>query len=201
MIPGVSFTLADEDFYRPLAAGAPGRRYEPAIALTGWTMRQFDVWTMWTPEGVRLPEQGWKVHVSATLANSARVLDVVAGVCHRRRIPFKHLTGRNYFIAVHGKHSSRPQSGKFCAIYPSAPELAHTTLEELSAELQGISGPYVLSDRRYRDSECVSYRFGSFTSRSRVEADGTHTPLVVAVDGELVPDERRPAFVLPKGIT
>jgi class III lanthionine synthetase len=200
MIPGASFLLADEDFYRPLAAGAPGRRYEPAIAPDGWTMRRFDVWTMWTPDGVRLPEQGWKVHVSATLTNSARVLDVVAGVCHQRRIPFKHLTGRNYFIGVHGKHSSRQQSGKFCAIYPSTPELAHATLEALSAEFQGISGPYVLTDRRYGDSECVSYRFGSFTSRSRVEADGTRTPLVVAVDGELVPDERRPEFVLPKGI-
>jgi hypothetical protein len=36
------------------------------------------VWTQWAPSAAGLPEQGWKVHVSAALAGAQHVLDVVA---------------------------------------------------------------------------------------------------------------------------
>ncbi|MBN6037610.1 class III lanthionine synthetase LanKC [Amycolatopsis sp. 195334CR] len=196
-----AFTLADKDFFAPLAAGDPGTRYEVATSPTGWHRSEFDVWTSWAPDGSELPDHGWKVHVSASLGNSARVLEVVAGVCFRLGVAFKHLSGQRFFLWMHGKHSSRAQSGKFCALYPPTPEVAHEVLAALETALAGIDGPYVLTDRRFGDSHCVSYRYGAFTSQPRLEADGTSTPMVRGIDGRLVPDERRPEFHLPDGLT
>ncbi|MBP2181807.1 class III lanthionine synthetase LanKC [Amycolatopsis magusensis] len=196
-----AFTLADKDFFTPLAAADPGPRYRIASAPAGWRSAEFDVWTFWSPEGLALPEHGWKVHVSASLANSAKVLDVVAGVCTRLGVPFKHLSGHKFFLWLHGKHASRAQSGKFCALYPPTPELAHEVLAALDAALAGIDGPYVLTDRRFGESHCVSYRYGAFSAQPRLEHDGTSTPMVRGVDGRLVPDERRPEFHLPEGVT
>jgi hypothetical protein len=46
----------------------------------------------------------------------------------------------------------------------------------------------------------VSYRYGAFRSRHRLEADGTRTPIILAPDGTDVTDERGPEFRLPTGV-
>ena len=131
----------------------------------GWTEHTADVWTHWTPGAVDHPQQGWKVHVSSSLANADAVLDVVAGACAELNVPFKHLTGRRFFLWLHSKHGSRVQSGKFCTLYPPTPQVAHEVLKRLGRDLAGVAGPYVLTDRRYGNSQCVSYRYGAFRAR------------------------------------
>jgi hypothetical protein len=46
------------------------------------------------PNGVLPPKQGWKVYVSATLANAEHVLSVVAEHCLRSGLAFKFLRSR-----------------------------------------------------------------------------------------------------------
>ncbi|HEU5469254.1 MAG TPA: class III lanthionine synthetase LanKC [Actinophytocola sp.] len=200
MIFDASFTFANADYYAPLAAADPGLRYLPSRPPAGWVRRDFDVWTEWAPPGAHVPEQGWKVHVSAALVHAQVVLDVVTAACADHGVPFKHLAGRNFFLGLHGKHANRAQSGKFCAAYPQTPELAGELLRRLEHDLAGVSGPYVLTDRRFGASACVSYRYGSFRGGGRMEADGTTTHTVRAVDGSEVPDERRAEFLLPPGV-
>ncbi|HEX4832606.1 MAG TPA: lanthionine synthetase LanC family protein [Trebonia sp.] len=163
-------------------------------------MRRYSgAWVHWAPAGLTLPGQGWKVHVSSSLANSQPVLAVVSSACADLGLPFKHLAGRRAFLLVHDKHGMRVQSGKFCALYPETEERAWLALRRLAADLAGIGGPFVLTDRRFGASECVSYRYGAFRDRTRVDADGTLVHTMAGPDGE-IDDQRKPEFYLPPGV-
>ncbi|WP_019927455.1 class III lanthionine synthetase LanKC [Nocardia sp. BMG111209] len=200
MLHDAAFAFAHPDHYEPYERTDPGTRFNPTRPPAGWTRHESDVWTQWTPPHTELPEQGWKVHVSSALATTGQVLDVVSAICAELVVPFKHPTGLNYFAWMHGKHSSRVQSGKFCTLYPATADLAATLLARLEAELSGVAGPYVLTDRRFGASQCVSYRYGAFRARYRLEPDGTRVPVVRLPGGADIPDERRPEFVLPEGV-
>jgi hypothetical protein len=58
-------------------------------------------------------------------------------------------------------------------------------------------GPYILSDRRYKDSKVVYYRYGGIQRIDVVNARGERVPSLVAPDGKLHPDKRLPYFQLP----
>jgi tRNA A-37 threonylcarbamoyl transferase component Bud32 len=105
------------------------------------------------------------------------------------------------FLLAHDKHGTRMQSGKFCTLYPDTEECAWRMLRRLETDLSGVRGPFVLTDRRFGASECVSYRYGAFRDRTRVDADGMHLYTMVGVDGNEIDDERRPEFYLPPGMT
>ncbi|MEV4175264.1 class III lanthionine synthetase LanKC [Nonomuraea sp. NPDC049709] len=201
MLQHLAFALAHADYYEPLDLVPPGVPYRPAGMPATWERSSRDVWAEWTPPGVVLPDQGWKIHVSSAIENAQRVLDIVAAVCVAFSVPFKHVSGKSFFLWVHNKHGNRAQSGKFCAVYPPTTEVARELLVRLEQDLAGFAGPYIRSDRRYGSSSCVSYRYGSFRERSRLQADGTRQLTLLDAAGREIPDERRPEFVLPPGVT
>jgi hypothetical protein len=196
----MSFLLADPDFYEPWDTADPGPRYDAGPMPAGWTRWDSGAWTHWGPADPVLPDQGWKVHVSSSLPNAQSVLAVVSTACTESGVPFKHLAGRRTFLLAHDKHANRVQSGKFCTLYPPTEECALRMLRRLADDLSGISGPFVLSDRRFGASECVSYRYGAFRGRTRVDAEGNHVNIMMGTDGREIEDERRPAFHLPPGV-
>ncbi|MGW4856069.1 class III lanthionine synthetase LanKC [Streptomyces sp. NPDC004288] len=203
MLEGFGEALADREYYLPLTSVAdPGPRFAPGEVPPGARGSDQGIWTLWTPPGTGLADQGWKIHVSARLDRAQHVLDTVAGICFSEGVPFKHLSARLPFLFLHHKHAPRAQAGKFCAVYPPDTATARRLLERLRDALDGEEGPYVLTDRRFRDSRTVHYRYGSFGgARSRLRADGTREGLVLDGAGREVVDARLPAFHLPPGIT
>jgi hypothetical protein len=201
MAVDMSFLVADQDYYEPWDIIDPGRRYHVSPMPDGWTRKDSGAWTHWGPDGLVLPDQGWKVHVSSSLDNAQSVLPVVSLVCAEAGVPFKHLAGHRMFLLAHDKHAARVQSGKFCTLYPPTEECAHRMLARLATDLSGVGGPYVLTDRRYGASECVSYRYGAFRGRTRVDAEGNHVHTMIGPDGVEIDDDRRPVFHLPPGVT
>jgi serine/threonine protein kinase len=195
-----AFTAADPDYYEPLEAGPRGKAYGPTAPPAGWSRVDNGVWTMWQPPRAAAAGQGWKVHVSSSLANTGRVLDAVCAICTQLRVPFKHLATERFFLAVHDKHGSRVSSGKFCAAYPPDEETARELLARLESELADLEGPYVLTDRRFGASRCVSYRYGAFVDTHTLAHDGVRLHTMQGGDGEEIPDERRPMFLLPAGV-
>lgn len=200
MAVDMSFLLADDDFYAPWDLGDHGVPFEAGPVPSGWRRSAAGAWVHWGAPGGPLPDQGWKVHVSASLDNATHVLAVVAGVCAEMEVSFKHLAGRRTFLLAHDKHAHRVQSGKFCTLYPRDQEHALRVLRRLENALAGVDGPYVLTDRRFGDSTCVSYRYGAFRGRSAVDAEGHHVDRMTAPDGTEVDDPRRPEFRLPPGV-
>ncbi|MFF0477740.1 class III lanthionine synthetase LanKC [Streptomyces sp. NPDC004284] len=203
MLEGFGEALADREYYLPLTGVAdPGPRFVPGEVPPGLRGSAQGIWTVWGSPGSGLAEQGWKIHVSARLDRAQHVLDTVAGICFSEGVPFKHLSARLFFLFLHHKHAVRAQSGKFCAVYPPDTATARRLLERLRDALDGEEGPYVLTDRRFRDSRTVHYRYGSFGgARSRLRADGTREGMVLDGSGREVVDARLPAFHVPAGIT
>jgi hypothetical protein len=191
------------DYYEPLdrATDESGRALCPTVVPDGWTDNRTGVWRSWTRPGLEVPDAGWKIHVSARFARAHHVLDTVAEVCFSAGVLFKHLASDISFLMVHHKHAPPAQAGKFCAVYPPDQQTARRLLDELSDRLRDEQGPYILTDRRYRDVTTVFYRYGAFRTVTRVLPDGTVENLVRDVSGELVRDERTVQFVLPAGMT
>ncbi|GGU97430.1 serine/threonine protein kinase [Streptomyces litmocidini] len=203
MLEGFGEALADREYYLPLTGVAdPGPRFAPGEVPPGLRGSAQGIWTVWGGARAGLADQGWKIHVSARLDRAQHVLDTVAGICFSEGVPFKHLSARLFFLFLHHKHAARAQSGKFCAVYPPDTATARRLLERLRDALDGEEGPYVLTDRRFRDSRTVHYRYGSFDgARSRLRADGTREGTIRDGSGREVVDSRVPAFHLPAGIT
>jgi len=192
-----SYALADGDYYAPPQHLADsGRRFRPSTVPAEWSATQFDLWTLWTAAGTVCPDQGWKIHVSARLDRADAVLDEVAKACVAERVSFKHLRSEMFFLLLHHKHAARSQAGKFCAAYPPDEPTARRLLDRLANALADEAGPYILSDRRYRDSRTVHYRFGAFRGRGRQRPDGTEQWLVRDGYGRDCVDRRAASFTL-----
>lgn len=199
----MSFRVADPDYYFPLIeAGGDAKRYNPHVQMPFWKSVVDGVWRIWSPPRTELfPSAGWKIHISSTIVDADTTLDSVARTCISFQTAFKHLVNEFYFAWLHQKHANRAQSGKFITVYPCGTREAHRLLECLSLEFEGRSGPFILSDRRYKHSRVVHYRYGAFRKIIRFDpVTGRKLYMMPGVDGALIEDGRGPTFNLPPGI-
>lgn len=189
------FARADPRFYdhpRPVQAIEPFEVPEP----DEWELVTDDVWTHHGPIGRVLPDQGWKVHVSATPVTARTVLNEVVAHCHATSTPFKHLRDGTQLALALSKDADRASSGKFITIYPADEASLHRTLVELEKAMGGLPGPYILSDLRWANGP-LFVRYGAFR-RDVIVRDGIDMLAVRDLaSGELVPDVRSVAFTVP----
>lgn len=156
------YVQAHWDFYRPLEeADDIGTVYRASVVPDDWRRNQSGIWAMHRPPGAPTVTHGWKVHVSASYKRAQDVLDAAAAMCVEREVPLKHLRSSPFFIMLHHKQAYRPQSGKFIAAYPLDEAVARKLMEALARATSGEEGPYILGDRRWRESRVVSYRYGA----------------------------------------
>ncbi|SEF50530.1 serine/threonine protein kinase [Actinacidiphila yanglinensis] len=171
-------------------------------APDGWrTVRSGDWLHVDPPAGTRTyPGQGWKVHASATLDNADKIAAKVWDYCVPRHIPFKFVPGPHLLHLRNSKYAGRDTSGKFVTIYPPDEGRLRVVLDELGALLDGEQGPYILTDLRWGQGP-LYVRYGAFAKRYCVGGRGTLVPAVEDGDGQLVPDDRSPAFHVPGWVT
>lgn len=148
-----------------------------------------------------LPSQGWKIHVSATNANCADILGLTAPIALASQVHFKFANDTSTLIMMTSKRWSRGGSGKFITLYPSSERCFRVIIEEIYEALKGLEGSYILSDRRYRDSRCVYYRYGGFTSNKRVNFLGVGEEVLVSPTGLELRDVRNPYFEIPPWVS
>ncbi|MFI1222444.1 MULTISPECIES: class III lanthionine synthetase LanKC [unclassified Streptomyces] len=183
---------ADEErsFYAPLRGAVP----------EGWTRSRRGDWLAYSPDGLRLPPQGWKIHVSAALDNAASVLDRVLAHCLEHRLAFKCIPNAALLALRNAKYADRAGSGKFITVYPPSDEAFPEVCTALTQLLEGEHGPYILSDLRCGNGP-VHTRYGAFAARFCSGPDGRPVPAVADPQGRLVPDDRGPSFRLPSWVT
>ncbi len=162
----------------------------------GWDAKRRGIWQVLSPREAEIPDQGWKVHVSAGLDNASRVLRTTFEYCAKHDIPFKFLVNSRVLLARNSKYAPRQASGKLITIYPRDETELKGTLQELSEALRDEPGPYILSDLRYGAGP-LYLRYGAFLEQWLIGPDGERVPAISRPDGELVPDERRPGFHVP----
>lgn len=180
---------ADDDF-RAVTAGTPD----------DWSCDTGPDWTMLAPHGFRMPLQGWKIHVSATAENAARILTRSWDWLVPQRMAFKFIRSRQVLLRRNGKYGDRGASGKFITIYPEDETRLASALNELGALLDGEQGPYILSDLRWRSGP-LYVRYGGFVARTMKTERGETVPCIEDPEGRLVPDRRGPSFRPPEWVT
>ncbi|HEX7301554.1 class III lanthionine synthetase LanKC [Lentzea sp.] len=163
-----------------------------------WVMVERNVWRHQQPEGVQLPNQGWKIHVSAGLDNAGRVLKAAFDYCVERRVAFKYLRTMSIVLARNSKYAPREGSGKLITIYPTSDEQLETICTELGQLLDGEHGAYILSDLRFGTGP-LYVRYGGFAEQW-LEVDGQRVLAIEGPDGALVADKRKPVFSTPEWI-
>lgn len=168
-------------------------------APTGWEILDIPDWKVYLAPAKELPEQGWKIHVTANLANAEHILDAVAHYCFQTETSFKHMPCSSMLFMKNSKYADRGTSGKFITIFPKSDNDALTILYELDTLIGGQEGPYILSDLRWNNGP-LFVRYGAFRMMYEPQVDGAVTPCIRKPTGELVPDVRKPGRYCPEWV-
>jgi hypothetical protein len=199
------FCVADRTYYdTPDRLPDEASRYplDSGPVPEGWSRPRAGLWTTLRPTGRELPEQGWKIHLSALPENAAHVLETAARVCLARRVAFKFLRSERALRLALNKHMARSSAGKFVTVYPSDDAEFSLLLRELTDALDGTPGPYILTDLRIGAGP-VHVRFGAYRELWCDDPDDPEGRPVLALrtpSGALVPDRRDPVFHTPEWV-
>ena len=149
------------------------------------------------------PGQGWKVHVSATPASAARVLDASFSVLLAAGARFKVTRSLHVLADLNSGEHGLTQIGKFITVYPSDDAQAVRLALELHEATRGLAGPRVPSDRPLREGSIVHYRYGAMhalpeTLATSDAAMGGYDML--DGEGRLMCDTRGTFYTAPSGV-
>lgn len=162
-----------------------------------WELVRRGIWINCIYSKQNMPIQGWKIHLSATPADSVKLLYVVAQFLFRHKVSFKFLLDKKILRITNSKAWHRGSSGKFMTIYPTDTIQFKWLLEELYLLTKDFCGPYILSDKRYKDSKVLYYRYGGIKLNTRLDITGHFIPVLVSPDGREINDIRAPYYILP----
>ncbi|MFL2132054.1 MAG: hypothetical protein ACTH1A_03770 [Ruoffia tabacinasalis] len=137
-----------------------------------WNFYEKDIFINCNFSGNKIPDQGWKIHVSCTLKNALDILNIVTETLKKEKVNFKYVKNTELLNIMYKKNFSRVGAGKFITIYPNNEEQFIELLEILYFKLKDFEGPYVLSDRRYKDCAVLYYRYGGFKEIIRYDDEG-----------------------------
>ncbi|GLV87680.1 serine/threonine protein kinase [Streptomyces lavendulae subsp. lavendulae] len=194
-----AFCLADPVFFDvPQRIGDEAERWTPPQVGDATVVQDdADVWVR-VFFGRPLPNQGWKIHVSADVPAAQEVLDRAAAVCTAHRVAFKYLRSGRLLSAFNSKYAHRGSSGKFIAVYPADEAELKTLLDDLTDALDGQQGPYILSDLRWSERSPVFLRYGAFAALWADDGGDAPVLAIVRPDGTPVADPRTAAFTPPR---
>lgn len=144
------------------------------------------------------PQQGWKLHIPATVLTACRVLKLVAPLLESSRTLFKAPVSLQELERINcGLYYGYSQVGKFITVYPrttaEAVALARR-LHRLTCRLPAPSVPY---DLKFRPASRLYYRYGSFTFLEKENGDGTRALAMRDPCGNLVADRRESDQAIP----
>lgn len=155
---------------------------------------------MVSPPGHVMRRQGWKLHLSATPVSAEALLRRALPVLVAHRCAAKFAADRGWAAWLSSARCPRGAVGKFLTAYPDDDQHFRRVAWALDEATTGLSGPQILSDRRYRPGSLVYYRFGGFTREVRLDDDGCYRPVIFDPDGRAVEDRREAWFTPPSWV-
>jgi hypothetical protein len=167
-----------------------------------WVVRQYAdgviTWYALQPRATSLPNQGWKLHVSASHTEAVELCHRVLPLLVSAKASFKILRDTQSIIALNSGHGGTIQIGKVLTLYDS-PELDFAmVIRKLAQVWSGDSGPKVPSDLEVSGASGLFLRYGAIApSRVMVDRLGRHAFVLRTPDGAAVPDQRNAAGLQP----
>ncbi|WP_456294158.1 class III lanthionine synthetase LanKC N-terminal domain-containing protein [Streptomyces chartreusis] len=153
--------------------------------------------------GSTLPDQGWKLHVSASAAEAADLVETVLPELVGAGVTFKVPANVQALVHINAGLAGRPQVGKIVTAYPASDEVVAALVERLDAVWRPDRAPRVTSDLPVGSGGAIYIRYGAFTG-AQVITDSVGVPHTAlrAPDGTLHPDVRslegrQPPWITP----
>jgi len=144
------------------------------------------------------PDQGWKLHVSATPLSAPEILEAALGVLFAEGVRFKVIGSLALLAQLNFGELGPSQIGKFITVYPSDDLQAVRLATALHDATVGGRGPRVPSDRPLRPGSVVHYRYGAMIERAEAE-EGGGTYGILDPAGRLTNDVRLQYYQAPPG--
>ncbi|MBP2706258.1 hypothetical protein JOL79_20825 [Microbispora sp. RL4-1S] len=149
------------------------------------------------------PEQGWKLHVSASAADALDLLEIVLPELVAGSTAFKLPGDLRSIISINAGLAGRPQVGKIVTVYPSSDDALPALIDRLDAVWRPHRAPAVTSDLPVGRGGALFIRYGAFVlSEVITDYAGAAHAAVRAPDGSLHPDVRhaggrQPSWAVP----
>lgn len=185
-------------FYNPPGDKTKKTAYKRPKLRKGWSTEidEYCHWRYYICHKNELPEQGWKIHVTAPLYAAQHILDICAPILMDNDMDFKYVDNEWELFMKNSKYGDRGATGKFITVYPKNIEEFEQMIYVLDEALKGTPrGPYVLSDKCWKDSN-VFFRYGGIKAMYMNKGDG-RVLAIKNINGEYIEDERTPYYNVP----
>jgi len=159
------------------------------------------VWLVVRHSDFRMPDQGWKLHISASLATADEALSRVLPALLAEPVAFKVAASAALLAALNDGTGALSQIGKFMTVYPTDDAQAVRLAIGLVGATRGLQGPSIRSDRRLQPQSVVYYRYGAFRGLTMHNATGEISFALRNPSGALEPDVRGLTFQPPAWVT
>lgn len=137
------------------------------------------------------PEQGWKLHLAATVLTAGRVLELAGPLLSSLGVLFKAPASLDEVGKLNaGIYYGYSQVGKVLTVYPQTTAEALRLAGKLHHLTKGMTAPTIPFDLKYRPRGCVYYRYGAFKALDVDNSGGDRTYAIRNPEGTLVPDPR-----------
>ena len=168
------------------------------MTTLGWELKEDDFWFRCSPAAFPFRPQGWKIHLSTSLAAAPELLETASRLLVEEETAFKFAKSPEQVKALLSHRFDRGGGGKFVTIYPRDDEQFRRLVPLLDAATDRFSGPAILSDTRYAPDSVVHYRYGAITGDRPVHRnEGYFEVPLVSPSGEWEDDPRNAWFSPP----
>jgi hypothetical protein len=169
-------------------------RTDPA---SRWSIEENAIWVVVGPRDRPRRDQGWKLHLTATVHSARSVLSRVLPLLVARCCHFKFARSLRQLEILNGAACPDGIAGKFLTVYPDDDAAAVELVRMLDEATAGLDGPRILSDRPVRPDSLVHVRYGAFQGRLAFSEVGLLRPVIAGPDGALLEDRRLGRFAPP----
>lgn len=198
--PLLAFSYTHREFFETLDRYQPGPELLQVVlnhCPREWSILPGGFWTYCTPPHYTAQLQGWKIHISGTRETVVGLLNRLVPVLVAERIAFKFCSDLQMVSLSTSKNWQRTAAGKIITIYPTSTANFKHIIQSCHELTSDMSGPYILTDRPYKESRVVFYRYGGHRIFFRTNSQGHRISLIRSPLGHDIPDERQPYFYLP----
>lgn len=173
------------------------------LGLKGWSIRKVASgqlgWNYYKHPDFVMPDQGWKIHISASRSGFESVLNTVKDMIAHESEPLSlkfpgDITGMNYLNDGLGGVS---QIGKIITIYTLSETQALRLTRWLDSKVEDSKAPYVYGELKFRQGSLVSLRYGDFKGLYREDEFGRPYRVIQGAKGQETSDEYRCVKSLP----
>ena len=144
-------------------------------------------------------DQGWKLHISATVLSANEVFERAGPLLARRQVLFKAPVSLWELARINaGLSYGYCQVGKFITVYPRSNSEAAYLAARLDKLTRSYPAPQIPFDLKLRPRSNVYFRYGAFRHLEMTHFDGSRLAALKDPAGNLAPDLRYSPLARPE---